>query len=196
MAVVGASGSGKSTLAAVLVRLLDARAGEVLLGGADVRGLRGDDVRRRVAVVGDEAGHVFATTLRENLRLARPGATDGELRAVLERVRLGSWLARLPGGLDAPLGTGGGTVSGGERRRLLLARALLADPAVLVLDEPTEGLDEPTAQALVADLLDAAAGRAVLLLTHRQEGLDRVERVLRLAGGRLVPEAVPVHAAG
>ncbi|MEJ5889577.1 thiol reductant ABC exporter subunit CydD [Pseudokineococcus marinus] len=181
VAVLGPSGSGKSTLVAVLTRLLDPRAGEVRLGGVDVRTLAGDDVRRRVAVVGDHGDHLFASTLRENLRLARPGATDAELVAVLERVRLGDWLSRLPAGLGTWLGEG--TVSGGERRRLAAARALLVDPAVLVLDEPTEGLDEATAEALVADLLDAASGRGVLLLTHRPEGLDRVDVVHRLGAG-------------
>ncbi|MEJ5866714.1 thiol reductant ABC exporter subunit CydD [Pseudokineococcus sp. 5B2Z-1] len=182
VALLGPSGSGKSTLVAVLTRLLDPRAGEVRLGGVDVRSMAGDDVRRRVAVVGDHGDHLFASTVRENLRLARPGATDAELVAVLERVRLGEWLSRLPAGLGTWLGEG--TVSGGERRRLAAARALLVDPAVLVLDEPTEGLDEPTAEALVADLLDAASGRGVLLLTHRPEGLDRVDVVHRLGAGR------------
>ncbi|ROP42916.1 thiol reductant ABC exporter subunit CydD [Pseudokineococcus lusitanus] len=185
VALLGPSGSGKSTLVAVLTRLLDPRAGEVRLGGVDVRALAGDDVRRRVAVVGDHGDHLFASTVRENLRLARPGASDAELVAVLERVRLGEWLSRLPAGLGTWLGEG--TVSGGERRRLAAARALLVDPAVLVLDEPTEGLDEPTAEALVADLLDAASGRGVLLLTHRPEGLDRVDVVHRL--GAAAPTA-------
>ncbi|WP_298801905.1 thiol reductant ABC exporter subunit CydD [uncultured Pseudokineococcus sp.] len=183
VALLGPSGSGKSTLVAVLTRLLDARAGAVRLGGVDVRALAGDDVRRRVAVVGDHGDHLFASTVRENLRLARPAATDAELVAVLERVRLGEWLSRLPAGLGTWLGEG--VVSGGERRRLAAARALLVDPAVLVLDEPTEGLDEPTAEALVADLLDAASGRGVLLLTHRPEGLDRVDVVHRLGAGAL-----------
>ncbi|PPK97392.1 ATP-binding cassette subfamily C protein CydCD [Kineococcus xinjiangensis] len=187
IAVTGTSGSGKSTLAAVLVRFLDPVGGSATLGGQEITSLRGDDVRRRITWVGDDTGHVFASTVRENLRLARPGASDADLVEVLRRVRLGSWLTRLPHGLDTWLGEDGSTVSGGERRRLLVARALLADPAVLVLDEPTEGLDEPTARALVADLLEAGAGRSVLLLTHRREGLDLVDRVLRLRDGRLVP---------
>ncbi|MEJ5912892.1 thiol reductant ABC exporter subunit CydD [Pseudokineococcus sp. 1T1Z-3] len=178
VALLGPSGSGKSTLVAVLTRLLDPRAGQVRLGGVDVTRLAGDDVRRRVAVVGDHGDHLLASTLRENLRLARPAATDAELVAVLGQVRLGPWLSRLPAGLDTWLGEG--LVSGGERRRLAAARALLVDPALLVLDEPTEGLDEETAQALVADLMDAASGRGVLLLTHRPEGLDRVDVVHRV----------------
>ena len=188
VAVLGRSGSGKSTLAAVVARLLDPRAGSIThAGGEDLRALPEAAVRARVVLVGEDTDHVFASTVRENLRLARPGAGDDELRAVLTRVRLDGWLDGLPDGLDTWLGSGGSTMSGGQARRLATARALLADPALLVLDEPTEGLDEPTAEALMADLLDAAAGYGVLLLTHRTDGLDRVDRVLELAGGRLRP---------
>ncbi|MDD7967655.1 thiol reductant ABC exporter subunit CydC [Actinomycetospora lemnae] len=194
LGVTGASGSGKSTLAAVLLRLLDPRAGTVTLGGVDAAAVPGDVWRRRVALVG-EHDHVFATTLREDLRFAAPGATDAELVAVLRRVRLGAWFDGLPDGLDTWLDAG--SVSGGERRRLAAARALLVDPAVLVLDEPTEGLDPATARALVADLLDAAgetqrsgarpssSGRTVVLLAHRGEGLDLVDEVRHLEHGAL-----------
>ena len=180
VAVVGRSGSGKSTLGAVVARLLDPRAGTITAGGRDLRALPEDEIRGRIVLVGDETGHVFASTVRENLRLARPTATDDELVAVLRRVRLDGWLATIPGGLDSWLGTGGTTMSGGQARRLATARALLADPEVLILDEPTEGLDTDLAEALMADLLDAAAGRTVLLLTHRPEGLDRVDKVIDL----------------
>ena len=186
VAVVGASGAGKSTLVAVLLRFLDVYGGRVLLGGVDVRELAVDDVRRVVGLVADDA-HIFGSTLRENLRLARPDAGDPSLVEVLQRAHLGPWYAGLPAGLDTWLGSGGSLVSGGERRRLALARALLADQPILVLDEPTEGLDGPTATAVVADLLDAAAGRTVVLVTHRPEGLDLVDEVLELAGGRLRP---------
>jgi ATP-binding cassette subfamily C protein CydCD len=141
------------------------------------------------AVVSDDADHVFASTVRENLRLARPGATDLELLGVLGRVRLDGWLAQQPGGLDTWLGAGGSTISGGQRRRLAAARALLADPDLLILDEPTEGLDEAGADALMTDLLSAAAGRTVLLLTHRTEGLDLVEARYDLRDGVLTDGA-------
>lgn len=186
VAVMGPSGSGKSTLGAVVARLLDPRAGAVTLGGVDVRDLDAAAVRRRVGLVSEATEHLFATTLRANLALAAPDATDEELVAALVRVRLGEWFARLPDGLDTWLGDGGSTVSGGERRRLAAARALLPRPGVLVLDEPTEGLDEPTAQALIADLLsdeddDGGQRPSVLLLTHRREGVDRCDAVLDLS---------------
>lgn len=195
VAVVGASGAGKSTLVAVLLRFLDVSDGRLLLGGVDAADLAADDVRRVVGLVADDA-HIFGSTLRENLRLARPGADDPSLVEVLQRAHLGRWYAGLPAGLDTWLGEGGSLVSGGERRRLALARALLADQPVLVLDEPTEGLDGPTATALVADLLDAAAGRTVVLVTHRPEGLDLVDEVLKLAGGRLWPAGRAALAGG
>jgi ATP-binding cassette subfamily C protein CydCD len=143
-------------------------------------------VRGRIVLVGDDTGHVFASTVRENLRLARPAATDAGLREVLGRVRLGDWLGALPDGLDTWLGTGGTTMSGGQARRLATARALLADPEILILDEPTEGLDTALAESLMADLLDAATGRTVLLLTHRREGIDRLDRVIDLGDRRAI----------
>ena len=181
VAVTGASGSGKSTLAAVLLRLLDPAAGRVLLGGVPITELAGDDVRRRIGLLG-EHDHVFTATLRANLLLAAPDADDDRLLAALRRVRLGGWVEGLVEGLDTVIGPD--SVSGGERRRLAAARLVLAAPDVLVLDEPTEGLDAGTAEALMADLLDTSA--TVLLLTHRREGLDRMDEVLRLEDGRLV----------
>jgi ATP-binding cassette subfamily C protein CydCD len=194
VAVCGPSGSGKSTLAAVLQRFLDPVDGEVLLDGVEVRELVGDDVRSVVGRVGDDE-HVFATSVRQNLLLAAPDRSDEELLAVLDRVRLGDWLDALPRGLDSRVGDGGAPLSGGERRRLAMARALLADVRVLVLDEPSEGLDEETGQRLVADLLDARSGRTVLLLAHREEGVDRADRVLDLRDGKLVPGATVTRSA-
>ncbi|WP_380161802.1 thiol reductant ABC exporter subunit CydD [Kineococcus sp. R86509] len=189
VAVRGASGSGKSTLAAVLQRFLDPHAGSATLDGVELRALAGDDVRSVVGRVGDDE-HVFATTLRENLLLAAPGSDDDALRAALHRVRLDDWFTALPRGLDSRLGDGGEPMSGGERRRLAMARALLGDVRVLVLDEPSEGLDEETGARLLADLLDARGGQAVLLLAHRTEGVDRADRVLDLVDGKLVEAPV------
>ncbi|MCE0538498.1 thiol reductant ABC exporter subunit CydC [Kineosporia rhizophila] len=187
LAVQGPSGCGKSTLAGVVLKFLDPRAGEVGLGERNYRTLAGDQVRQSVGLVSDD-DHVFASTLRENLRLARPDAADAELRVALNRARLGSWLAAQPDGLDTWLGERGATMSAGERRRLALARALLADRPVLVLDEPAESLDVETAEAVLDDLLQASEGRSVLLVTHRDEGLDQVDQVLRLEAGRLTAD--------
>ncbi len=190
VAVRGASGSGKSTLGAVLMRFLDVRAGTVELDGVPLGEVAGDDVRAVVGLVADDE-HVFATSLRENLLLAAPGRADAELLDVLHRVRLGDWFAALPAGLDTRLGDGGAPVSGGERRRLAMARALLADVAVLVLDEPSEGLDAEMGRALVADLVGARGKRSVLLLAHRDEGVDLADRVLELRDGRLTAVVPP-----
>ncbi len=180
VAVVGPSGSGKSTLAALLVRFLDPVAGAVTLGGVDLRDLAPEQLRRTVGLVDDRA-HLFDTTIEENLRVGAREATPDQLWAALSTARLDGWVAGLPRGLATPVGEHGARLSGGQRRRLALARALLADFPVLVLDEPTEHLDEQTAAAITEDLLDATGGRTVLLITHRPFGLDRVDRVVSLA---------------
>ncbi|MFI8881664.1 thiol reductant ABC exporter subunit CydD [Streptomyces sp. NPDC053813] len=185
IAVVGSSGSGKTTLAQVLVRFLDARAGTYRIGGVEAGALEGDTVRRFVGLCAQDA-HVFDSSIRENLRLARTGATDEELRAALGRARLLDWADALPEGLDTLVGEHGARLSGGQRQRLALARAILADFPVLVLDEPAEHLDLATADALTADLLDATEGRTTVLITHRLHGLDAVDEVLVLEAGRVV----------
>ncbi|GAB3425726.1 amino acid ABC transporter ATP-binding/permease protein [Flindersiella endophytica] len=164
--LAGPSGSGKTTLAQVLVRLLEPASGRVRLNGVDVRDLAGDDVRRVVKLCEQEA-HVFDTTLLENVRLARPAATDAEIRDALRRARLLDWASALPDGLATRVGEHGERLSGGERRRLALARCLLADAPVLIFDEPTEHLDDRTAGELTEELLALAPERTVLLITHR-----------------------------
>lgn len=184
IAVVGPSGSGKTTLAQVLLRFLDARAGSYTLGGADARELDGDDVRRMVGLCAQDA-HLFDSTVRENLLLARKSATEDELRAALAQARLLDWVDGLPEGLDTPVGEHGARLSGGQHQRLALARALLAGFPVLVLDEPAEHLDLLTADALTADLLAATEGRTTVLITHRLAGLEAVDEVIVLSGGRV-----------
>jgi ATP-binding cassette subfamily C protein CydCD len=185
VAVVGPSGSGKTTLAQVLLRFLDADAGSYTLAGVDAYALHGDDVRQFVGLCAQDA-HLFDSSLRENLLLARKDATEDELRAALGRARLLDWAGGLPDGLDTLVGEHGARLSGGQRQRLALARALLADFPVLVLDEPAEHLDLPTADALTADLLAATEGRTTLLITHRLAGLEAVDEVIVLDQGRVV----------
>ena len=181
VALVGASGSGKSTVAALLMRFLDPVTGMVRIDGVPGRLLDPEEVRGRVGLV-DDAPHVFASTLVENVRLARPGARDDEVLDALRRARLGDWVAALPDGLHTWLGDSHAAVSGGERARIGVARSLLADHAVLVLDEPTAHLDHATAAALAREVLDEPGPRAVLWVTHAPAGLDRVDRILQLSG--------------
>jgi thiol reductant ABC exporter CydC subunit len=183
VALVGTSGAGKSTVAQALLRIREIDGGTYCLGGVDARRLRPEDVRRVVGLAGEEA-HLLPGTLRSNMVLGRPDASTTEIEAVLAVTRLASWVESLPAGLDTPVSAA--RVSGGERRRISLARGLLAPFAVLVLDEPTAGLDTATAQAVVNDVLDAAGRRAVLLITHGPEGLERMDEILVLENGRVV----------
>jgi ATP-binding cassette, subfamily C, bacterial CydC len=182
VALVGPSGSGKTTVANVLVRFLDPEAGRVTLGGRDLREYRQEDVRRAIAVAGQDS-HLFSTTIRENLRIARIDASDDEIEDALRRARILDWVRGLPDGCDTLVGEEGRELSRGQRQRLVVARALLANAPVMVLDEPTAHLDPPTAERLIDDVLDAAADRSVLLITHRPEGLDRMDEVVALRGG-------------
>ena len=179
VALVGPSGSGKSTVAALLVKFLEPDAGRVTLNGVDLRHLDGDRVRELVGYLPEDA-HLFDTTVGDNLRIARPDATDEQVRAALSDARLLDWVDALPRGLDTPVGEHGMRLSGGQRRRLALARTLLAGFGVVILDEPTEHLDDETAAALTRDLLRAAGDRTVLLITHRTDIAAEVDRVVEL----------------
>jgi ATP-binding cassette, subfamily C, bacterial CydC len=177
VALVGPSGAGKTTVVNLLLRFLDPEVGRVTLAGRDLREYRQEDVRRAFAVAGQES-HLFSASIRDNVCLARPGASDDDVEEALRRARLWPWVAALPDGLDTAVGEEGRELSGGQRQRLVLARALLVGAPVLVLDEPTAHLDPATARALVNDVFAAAGDRSVLLITHRAEGLDLVDEII------------------
>jgi ABC-type multidrug transport system fused ATPase/permease subunit len=162
----------------------------VRLDGTELRDCGGDQVREIVGLVEQDA-HIFDSTLRENMRLAKPTASDAEIMAALARARLSEWVTSLPLGLDAAVGEHGSSLSGGQRQRLALARALLADFPILVLDEPGEHLDAETADALTRDLLSATTGRTTLLITHRLAALESVDEIVVLDHGRVIERAVP-----
>jgi thiol reductant ABC exporter CydC subunit len=185
VAIVGRSGAGKSTLADVLLRFLPYQEGSVTLNGVEISDLGAEDYRRAIGLVSQEA-YVFDTTLEENLRLARRNASGAELRVALEAARLIDWVDALPAGLETRVGAQGAQISAGQRQRLAFARALLADFPVLVADEPGEHLDTATADLLVADLIDTTDRRATLLITHRLAGLETVDEVIVLDGGRAI----------
>lgn len=181
--ITGPSGAGKTTLAHVLVRFLD-YTGSYRIGGVEAREIAGDDVRLTIGLCEQEP-YLFDESLRQNLLFARDTANDGDLQSVLERVGLAAWAAER-GGLDTPLGDRGALVSGGQAQRIALARALLHDFPVLVLDEPTAGVDPAASDALLRDLLGAVdAGRAVVLISHVEVPAGLVDRTVRIENGRM-----------
>jgi ATP-binding cassette subfamily C protein CydC len=187
-AVLGPSGAGKSTLAALALKVAAPEAGRVLLGGADIAALDAAAVRARIAWLG-QATHLFDDTIRANLLLARPDADDAALWTALEAARIADVVRALPDGLDSWVGEGGARFSGGQGRRLALARALLKPAPILILDEPCSGLDAPTERAFLGTLNEVADGRTVLLIAHRLTGVERLDRIWRLSAGRAIAAA-------
>jgi thiol reductant ABC exporter CydC subunit len=183
--VVGPSGAGKSTLAAVLLRLLPYEGGSVTLGGVELSALEGDEVRRVVGLAAQDT-HIFNTTLRQNLALANRDADESDLRMALARCRLLEWVDSLPGGLDTDVGGNATRMSGGQTQRVGIARVLLAGFPVLILDEPGEHLDTPTADAIMEDLVDVTRCTTTVMITHRLVGLDSMDEILVLDAGRVV----------
>jgi thiol reductant ABC exporter CydC subunit len=177
--LLGRSGAGKSTVANLLLRFIDPERGYVTIAGEDIRRYRQEDVRRVVAVAGQDA-HLFSASIRDNVLLGRPDATGAELERALRSARIWEWIESLPEGLDTLVGEEGRELSGGQRQRIVLARALIVEAPLLVLDEPTAHLDPPTAEALIEDIFAAAGERTVLLITHRGEGLDLADELVVL----------------
>jgi len=185
IALIGPNGAGKSTVASVLLRFVDLTAGTATLNGYDLASYSADDVRTKIGGCPQDP-HIFDASLRDNLRLARPTATDEQLADAAARAGLLDWIRSLPRGWDTPAGAHGTALSGGQRQRLALARALLADPALLVLDEPTAHCDPDSRRALTRDLLAATVGRTTLLITHDLDGLDQVDQIIVLGQGKVI----------
>jgi ATP-binding cassette subfamily C protein CydC len=185
VAILGPSGSGKSTLAALALRLAVPEAGRVLLGGVDIATLKADALRSRIALLSQQT-HLFDDSIRANLLLARPDADEKALWAALDAAQLGEVVRSLPDKLDTWLGEGGFRFSGGQGRRLALARVLLSPALIVILDEPCAGLDIETETAFLTTLNDLGRGRTFILIAHRLLGVERLDRMWRISGGHAV----------
>ena len=185
VALVGTSGAGKSTIAQLVPRLYDADRGTVRISGVDIRDLATDSIRGAIGMVTQD-GHLFHESVRANLLLAGPEATDAELWEVLDRARLRELVESLPDGLDTVVGERGYRLSGGERQRLTIARLLLAHPRVVILDEATAHLDSTSEAAVQAALAEALTGRTAIVIAHRLSTIRAADQILVVEDGRIV----------
>ena len=185
IAIVGETGSGKTTFAKLLTRMMDPASGQILIGGVPLPLVPYDSLRSRVIMVPQE-GFLFDTTVAGNLRYGRPDATEEDMRRALDELGLGTWAAELPEGLDTPVGQRGESLSAGERQLVALARAYLADPDVIVLDEATSAVD-PAADVRLQQAIDGLArGRTTITIAHRLSTAERADRIMVLDHGDLV----------
>jgi len=187
VALVGATGAGKTTAGHLLLRFLEPGGGALRVDGRPLGALSPEEWRRRVAWV-PQRPRLFHGTVRENVLLARPGATDGELGRAAGRAHLDAVLAKLERGWETPVGEGGERLSGGEAQRVALARAFLKDAPVLVMDEPTAQLDAASEAAVVGAIEGLRAGRTVLLIGHRLSTVSRADRIAVVSRGKVVEE--------
>ena len=185
IAILGRTGCGKSTLLQLITRAWDPQQGAILLNEQPLSNLDEPTLRRTMSVVPQRV-HLFSATLRDNLLLARPDASDAELSAVLEQTGLSKLLE--DSGLNSWLGEGGRQLSGGELRRLAIARALLHDAPLMLLDEPTEGLDATTESQILDLLAELMRDKTVLMVTHRLRGLARFNRIVVMDNGQVIEQ--------
>lgn len=188
VALLGPSGTGKSTLAALALRVVAPQQGRILLGGADIVELSAADLHTQMGWL-SQATHLFDDTIRANLLLARPRADEASLWAALDASHLGDLVRALPDGLDTWVGEGGARLSGGQARRLALARTLLASAPIMILDEPCAGLDPDAERAFLSTLNEIGAERTIILITHRLVGVERLDRIWRLSAGKAMAAA-------
>jgi ABC-type multidrug transport system fused ATPase/permease subunit len=191
MAITGESGAGKSTLVNLLVRFWEAEEGQVCIGGNDVRAYRGDDLRDLLGVVSQHV-HLFNGTVRDNLLLAKGDATDGEIVAACRQAQIHEFVASLPGGYDTLVGENGLKLSGGERQRIAIARVILKDAPILILDEATANLDALTEEQVMEALDAFMQGRTALIISHRRAGFQHVDQVMTLNQGRAILSSSPI----
>ncbi len=192
LALVGESGAGKSTLSSLLLRLYDPTTGRVCIDGRDLRDYRVGTARSQMALVLQE-NTLFATNLRENIIAGRPDVTEDELIAAATLANAHDFISALPEGYDTIVGERGATLSHGQRQRVAIARAALRPTPLLLLDEPTAGLDEPNDRLVMAALRKLARGRTTLLITHRREQAEQADQVAVIAGGRIVEQGRPAE---
>ena len=192
VAIVGPSGSGKSTLVNLLLRFWEYDEGQITIGGHDVHDYRADDVRALLGVVSQQV-HLFNATVQDNLLLANPDATDEQIRAACQQAQLHDFIETLPQGYDTLIGENGVLLSGGERQRLAIARVILKDAPILILDEATANLDTLTEQRLMQSLEPFMVDRTVLIISHRRVAIEHIDQVITLENGRVVAHRTNVN---